>query len=423
MAKTRTTTETSTIAVVMSGGGARGAYEAGVLEYLLDEFPRQLGRQVHFDIVTGTSVGAIHACYLAATQGEAGTGTRLADIWRAFTLDSVFPLRATDLVRVPWRLSGLARLRASVGEGDESAPQRLPGLFDTRWLDAIVFTQVPWEQIRRNIDGGRLRALAIAATEIATGRSVVFVENGSGDAPLDWGRDPFVIARPVHIGPQHALASAAIPLLFAAIRIGHTYYCDGGLRLNTPLAPALRLGADRILVIGLRHPATAEEEDRIARRREASFVSPTYLAGKALNALMLDRIETDVDRMRLFNEVLKTGVQAYGEEFLGRINEPIVRLRKRPYRVVRDVFLRPSQDLGVIASEAMRSGVRSHGMRSWLSQNLARYAARGAVGEADLLSYLFFDGVYTEPLIELGRKDAAAAGNELAQLFEETRAE
>jgi len=185
----------------------------------------------------------------------------------------------------------------------------------------------------------------------------------------------------------------------------------------------LRLGADRILVIGLRHPATAEEEDRIARRREASFVSPTYLAGKALNALMLDRIETDVDRMRLFNEVLKTGVQAYGEEFLDRINEPIVRLRKRPYRVVRDVFLRPSQDLGVIASEAMRSGVRSHGMRSWLSQNIARYAARGAVGEADLLSYLFFDGVYTEPLIELGRKDAAAAGNELAQLFEGTRAE
>src|SRR5215467_11276645 len=108
MAKTRTTTETSTIAVVMSGGGARGAYEAGVLEYLLDEFPRQLGRQVHFDIVTGTSVGAIHACYLPTTQGEAGTGTRLADIWRAFTLDSVFPLRATDLVRVPWRLSGLA---------------------------------------------------------------------------------------------------------------------------------------------------------------------------------------------------------------------------------------------------------------------------------------------------------------------------
>ena len=416
MANRNVSSETPKIAVVMSGGGARGAYEAGVLEYLLDEFPARLGRPVRFDIITGTSVGAIHACYLAAAQGDAGTGTRLADIWRSFTLDTVFPVRPSDLVRVPWRLSGLGGVGAVLPGGDDAAPERLPGLFDTRWLDAIVLEQVPWPRIRRNIDAGHLHALAISATEIATGRSVVFVE--SGDAPIDWGRDPFVIARPAHIGPQHALASASIPLFFAAIRIGRTYYCDGGLRLNTPLAPALRLGADRILVIGLRHPATPAEEDRIARRREANFLSPTYLAGKALNALLLDRIETDVDRMRLFNAVLETGVEAYGPEFLERINEPIVKLRNRPYRIVRDVFLRPSEDLGVIASEAMRRGVRSHGVRSWLSQNIARYAARGAIGEADLLSYLFFDKAYTEPLIELGRQDAKRAEKELVRLFE-----
>jgi NTE family protein len=410
-------TDTPTLAVVMSGGGARGAYEAGVLEYLLDELPERLGRPMRFDIVTGTSVGAIHACYVAATQGEAGAGARLAEIWRSFTLDTVFPVRPTDLVRVPWRLSGLASVGTLLPGSDESAPERLPGLFDTRWLDSIVLERVPWMRIRRNIEAGELRALAIAATEIATGRSVVFVENGDGDAPIDWGRDPFVIARPARIGPQHALASAAIPLIFAAIRIGRTYFCDGGLRLNTPLAPALRLGADRVLVIGLRHPATAEEEDRIARRRVANFISPTYLAGKALNALLLDRVETDVDRMRLFNEVLKTGVDTYGDEFLGRINEPIIRLRNRPYRIVRDVFLRPSEDLGVIASEAMRTEVHSHGVRSWLSQNVARYAARGAVGEADLLSYLFFDRAYTERLIELGRKDAERAEKKLIELF------
>jgi NTE family protein len=410
-------TETPTIAVVMSGGGARGAYEAGVLEYLLDELPERLGRPVRFDIVTGTSVGAIHACYVAATQGTPLAGARLAEIWRSFTLDTVFPVRPADLVRVPWRLSGLGSVATLLPGSDDSAPERLPGLFDTRWLDSIVLDRVPWTRIRRNIDAGELRALAIAATEIATGRSVVFVENGDGDAPIDWGRDPFVVARPAHIGPQHALASAAIPLLFAAIRIGRTYFCDGGLRLNTPLAPALRLGADRVLVIGLRHPATAEEEDRIARRRIANYISPTYLAGKALNALLLDRVETDVDRMRLFNEVLRTGVETYGDEFLERINEPIIRLRNRPYRIVRDVFLRPSEDLGVIAADAMRTEVHSHGMRSWLSQNVARYAARGAVGEADLLSYLFFDRAYTERLIALGRQDAERAEKKLIELF------
>ena len=416
MADPRTRPGSSSIAVVMSGGGARGAYEAGVLEYLLDDLPTRLGRPVRFDIVTGTSVGAIHACYVAATQSDPGAGRRLADIWRSFTLDTVFPVRAADLVRVPWRLSGLGGV-GNLLPSDDGAPERLPGLFDTRWLDALVLDRVPWARIRRNIDAGHLRALAIAATEIATGRSVVFVENGDGDTPIEW-RDPFVIARPAHIGPQHALASAAIPMLFAAIRIGRTYYCDGGLRLNTPLAPALRLGADRVLVIGLRHPATAEEEDRIARRREASFLSPTYLAGKALNALLLDRIETDVDRMRLFNAVLETGVAAYGDDFLERINRPIARMRHRPYRLVRDVFLRPSEDLGMLAGEAMRTAVRSRGLRSWLSQNIARYAARGALGEADLLSYLFFDRAYTERLIALGRKDAQRAEAELVALFD-----
>lgn len=412
-----THTSSPTVAVVMSGGGARGAYEAGVLSYLLDELPERLGRPVRFDIVTGTSVGAIHACYVAATQATPGTGARLAEIWRSFTLDTVFPVGALDLVRVPWRLSGLARVKTFL-PGDDRAPERLPGLFDTRWLDALVLEQVPWEQIHRNIDRGDLRALAIAATEVATGRSVVFVENGDGRS-LDWGRDPFIIARPARIGPQHALASAAIPLLFAAIRVGRTYYCDGGLRLNTPLAPALRLGADRVLVIGLRHPYTPEEEDRIARRREANFLSPTYLAGKALNALLLDRIETDVDRMRLFNTVLETGVATYGPGFLERINEPIAALRSRHYRIVRDVFLRPSEDLGVLASQTLRASLRRRGVRSWLSQNIARYAARGALGEADLLSYLFFDRAYTEPLIELGRADARRAEKELVRLFEE----
>ncbi|MGH7788085.1 MAG: patatin-like phospholipase family protein [Candidatus Binatia bacterium] len=406
-----------TIAIVMSGGGARGAYEAGVLAYLLDELPKKLGRPVRFDIVTGTSVGAIHACWVAATQGEAGAGAELADVWRSFSLDTVFSMGPTDLVRVPWRLAGLGSVASMLPGGDDRAPERLPGLFDTEWLEQLVFDRVPWSRIHRNIDAGRLQALAIAATEIATGRSVVFVESG-GEVP-DWSNDPFVIARAARIAPQHALASAAIPLLFAAIRIGRTYYCDGGLRLNTPLAPALRLGADRVLVIGLRHPSTPEEEDRIARRREANFSSTTYLAGKALNALLLDRIETDVDRMRLFNEILTTGREAYGEEFLTRINKPIVALRNRPYRVVRDVFLRPSEDLGVLAAESLRQSPRARSVRSWFSQHLARYAARGAIGEADLLSYMFFDHVYTERLLALGRADAQKASRELVALFED----
>ena len=404
------------IAVVMSGGGARGAYEAGVLSFLYGELSERLGRPVQFDIVTGTSVGAIHACYVAATQQDADMGERLVEIWRSLSLDTVFSVGATDLVRVPWRLLGLGSVPKLLPGPAESAPERLPGIFDTEWLESLVLKKVPWPQIRRNIEEGRLQALAIAATEIATGRSVVFIENAEGEVKT-WARDPFIVARPVHIGLPHALASASIPLLFAAIRIGRTYYCDGGLRLNTPLAPALRLGADRVLVIGLRHSYTPEEEDRIARRREANFTSPTYLAGKALNALLLDRIETDVDRLRLFNAILESGVKAYGEEFVERVNEPIVEARGRPYRVVRDLFLRPSEDLGAMASECLRQGTPRRSVRSWLSRNVARYAARGALGEADLLSYIFFDHCYTERLVELGRHDAAQMADELLEFL------
>lgn len=404
------------IAVVLSGGGARGAYEAGVLSYLFQDLSERLGRPVHFDIVTGTSVGAIHACYIAAVQEQPEAGRRLTDIWRSLSLDRVFAVGAVDLVRVPWQLLGLGALRPALPPTASGIPERLPGLFDTGWLESIVLDSIPWAALRRNIDEGHVRALAIAATEIATGRSVVFVDRHGGVAPR-WAQDPFVIAREMQIGPPHALASAAIPLIFPALRIDRTYYCDGGLRLNTPLSPALRLGAQRVLVIGLRHLRTPEEEDRAARRHEAGYMQPVFLAGKALNALLLDRIEYDVDRLRLFNAILAAGARAYGDDFLVRINEPIIERRGTPYRIVQDCFLRPSQDLGAIAADCLRHQTRSRGLRDWLSRNVVRYAGRGALGEADLLSYLFFDRCYADHLIELGRHDAAAAADELVEFF------
>lgn len=404
------------IALVLSGGGARGAYEAGVLSYLFDELPARLGRPVHFDIVTGTSVGAVHACYLAAAQGRAGFGERLAGIWRSLSIGQVFGVSASDLFRVPWKLLGLGRVGDLLPAEPGRTPARLAGLFDTGWLDEIVAGAVDWNLLRANLDGGTLSALAVAVTEIATGRSVVFADTGGRPMP-PWARDPFVVGRGTQIRAEHALASAAIPLLFPAVRIDRAYYVDGGLRLNTPLSPALRLGADRVLVIGLRHPRSPEEEDRLARRREASVGNPTYLVGKALNALILDRVEYDVDRLRLFNAILESGVAAYGADFLRRVNEPIVALRNTPYRIVRDLFLRPSKDLGVLAADCLRHQPRSRGLRDWISRNVPRYAARGALGEADLLSYLFFDRSYAERLLELGRRDAAAMEAELLEFL------
>lgn len=400
------------LALVLSGGGARGAYEAGVLSYIFDEVARRLERPVHFDIVSGTSVGAIHACWVAAAQDEPGSSTKLLDVWRSLALDHVFDVGAGDLLRVPLQLLGRGVPRAIL-PASNGVPERLPGLFQTEWLEKIVLEHIPWRSLRENIDSGRLDALALAATEIATGRSAVFVDSVKRDLP-PWARDPYVVARPTRITPGHALASAAIPLVFPALRIGRTFYCDGGLRLNTPLSPALRLGADRVLVIGLRYPRPAEEEDRLANKREMNYSSPAYLVGKALNALLLDRIEYDVDRMHLFNEILLAGERIYGPDFLDKINGAVVAHRNAPFRIVRDFMLRPSQDLGALAADCLQHQKRSRGLRDWLSHQVVRYAGHGTMGEADLLSYLFFDRCYAEHLIELGRADARAAEEQLA---------
>ncbi len=402
------------LGLVLSGGGARGAYEAGILSYLFLDLPARLGRAVHFDIVSGTSVGGIHACYVAAWQQEPQAFARLLDIWRSLSLDRVFRVGPADLIRVPWQLLGFSVTRPLL-PATRDLPQRLPGLFDTSWLESIVLENIAWKSIHRNIDGGNVQALALAATEIVTGRSVVFADTHSGSIP-QWPHDPFVVARPTRLGPPHALASAAIPLLFPAVRIEHAYYCDGGLRLNTPLAPALRLGAEKVLVIGLRHPRTPDEQDRLARRREANFSRPAYLVGKALNALLLDRIEYDIERLRLFNRILETGCRVYGSEFMDRINEPIISERGAPYRIVRDFTLRPSTDLGELAAECLKER-RARGLRDWVSRNVVRYVERGTLGEADLLSYLFFDRSYTERLVTIGRRDAEQASDALVQFL------
>src|SRR5439155_1498116 len=149
------------------------------------------------------------------------------------------------------------------------------------------------------------------------------------------------------------------------------------LRLNTPLAPALRLGADRLLIVGLRHMPTPAEEAALAAHREANYSSLAYLAGKVLNALLLDHVDYDVDRLRLVNAILDTGARAYGPEFLRRINQVIEEMRGTPYRVVRDVYVLPSRDLAVMAAECLEAHRGGPGLRAWVSDAALRDPVRG----------------------------------------------
>src|SRR6185436_18256550 len=172
--------------------------------------------------------------YAAATAGTPDAGARLVEIWRSLSVGGVYDWRLPNVFSQPLRLIGLGGTPAAA----EGEIERLSGLLDTRPLERLVYQSIPWTELRRRLDAREIEAVAVAATEIASGKSVVWVDRPH--APLvGWAHDPFVIAREMRLSPIHALASAAIPFLFPALRVDGRYYCDGGLRLNTPLSPAI----------------------------------------------------------------------------------------------------------------------------------------------------------------------------------------
>jgi NTE family protein len=401
-------------AIVLSGGGARGAYEAGVLRYILDELPRRTGVRPHFDIICGTSVGAIHACFLAATADETDSrGDRLAAIWQNLKVHEVFHFTARDFLRLPKRILGVKRVAQLLREGQR--PDRLYGLLNTEPLERLVLQSIPWGGIRRNVRSGMIDTVCIAATQVASGRAVVFCDSHRPELP-PWASVANVRMQRIRLSPLHALASAAIPLLFPSVRVGARYYTDGGLRLNTPLAPAVRLGADRVLVIGLTHPIGTSVSESIAQERTAEFGNPMYLFGKVLNALLLSPIETDIARLHFVNSIIHAGQKVYGPDFLDRINEERVPTGAAPLQVIGDLVIRPSEDLGFLAADVVREDPKvDFGMFLELLRKAT--GAGTTTREGDLLSYLLFDESYARRLIEIGYKDAEAREADLAAYF------
>ncbi|MBP6629839.1 MAG: patatin-like phospholipase family protein [Kofleriaceae bacterium] len=397
------------IGFVLSGGGSRGAYEAGIIHYLRTDLARRLGRHVNLDIITGTSVGAINAAFLASSADDPrGQAERLVTAWRSLRVEEMISLRAKDMLRMGRMMVG------SDPPPPEPGAFRYGGMLDTAGLERFVIKSIPWRGIERNLRSGALHAISVSSTHVGTGHTVVFISSRD-PVPTSWSKDPFVRHRSTYIGPRHVLASAAIPLLFPAVKIGDEFYTDGGLRQNTPMSPAIRLGADRLLLISLRH--VADEGAAIQRERVEAFPKPLFMIGKALNALMLDHTEYDLDRMQRLNHILQAGEAAFGAKFAEVMSAELIKLRGAPIRSIQAVHVRPSVDIGAIAADFVARGRVS--VSGLVARKLLDRLADGAARhENDFLSYLLFDGGYANELIELGRADAARREDQLAALFE-----
>lgn len=369
------------LAIVLTGGGARSAYQVGLLRCLARAIP-----ELRFPIITGVSAGAINATFLAAHPGTAVEAvTELSELWSRLTIEDIFrvdvPFLARNLIRWGTRL---------VSGGGPNAPE-VRGLVDTQPLRKLIqrsVTTVDGEMIgiERNLERGALRALALTGLNYSTGQTITWTQ---GARLATWERPQRRSVRS-RISVEHVMASSALPIFFPAVRLGDAWYGDGGVRLSTPLAPALHLGATRILAVSPRYQPTLAEAER---RKSSGYPPPAQILTHLLNSIFLDMLDQDSAHMERLNHVLPY----VPEEARGEL------------KPVELLVLRPSQDLGALAAEFEP---RLPAAFRYLTRSLGTREAE----DSGLVSYLAFQPDYLRRLMEIGEQDAEARLPEIRRL-------
>jgi NTE family protein len=365
---------TSGLALTLTGGGARGAYQAGVLQRLGEA----LG-DLEFGVITGVSAGAINGAFIANHRGSFGQAAReLSGLWNKLSTEEVLRGTPLELAR------NVTRWGVQLLSGGLETLPRVRGLLDTEPLRTLL-TRVLCDAegelsgVRHNLAAGRLGAFAVTTTSYATGQAITFAQHPPGHPQVSWER-PYRSGQSAVIGVDHVMASAAIPLLFPAVKIGTSWHGDGSVRQAAPLSPALRLGARRLLVIStVREPSEHPRESAT----DDPYPSLARIVGVTLNSLLYGHTEYDAEQLRRITGLVRASPEGRSSGF-----EPV------------ELFvMRPSADLGHVAAEYEHKLPRA-----------LRYLTRGLgtrdANSTDLLSTLLFDAAYTERLVECGRRDA-----------------
>jgi len=371
------------LGLVLTGGGARAAYQVGALRALAELFGNG---PLPFPVVCGVSAGAINGSSLAAEADDFPRAAKhLTDTWLSLTPEHVYRTDALSLVSIG---SGWFR---GLTAGGTQPPRRYNHLLDTSPLRELLGREIPFEAIRENVARGLVRGVAISATNYETGTSVTFFDGAPEMKP--WARSRRMGVKTA-ITLDQVMASAAIPIFFPPVQVGGSWFGDGGVRLTAPMSPALHLGADRVLVIGIRHPRTAEETVVINEAAQRDDLPLSQILGVLMNAVFLDSLEPDIERVERVTEMLDT-IQRPADSHL------------RPVHIL---LLQPSQDLAALASDQVMRFPRT-----------LRFLLKGLgvsqKGGSDLLSYLAFEQQYIERLVTLGYEDTRARFDEIREFL------
>ncbi|MBY0518204.1 MAG: patatin-like phospholipase family protein [Bacteriovoracaceae bacterium] len=376
------------LGIALTGGGARAAYQVGALRALYEIMQEDKDL---FHVITGNSAGAINAVYLAAHahSWDVATG-QLWDLWKDIHPQNVFDLGALTIGKL-----GGKWLSGTVLGGLKSKGNMANHLLDTSPLRQLIEKEIDFKSLNAAIKSGKPQAFAVSTTNLYSGSSVVFHNNQN---PIEeWARsDRF--STEAEITSDHIMASSAIPLFFPPVQIGDSWFADGCVRQTTPLSPAIHLGADKIIAIGIRAPHTQEamREKAFAKNRNPAI---GQIAGVLMNAVFLDALESDVERLSRINHTIYNIDKQKREELYKNL---------RPVPIL---MLRPSQDLGMMTAQLSKE-----------LPTILRYLLKG-IGVSgdeglDLLSYLAFDKSYSRPLMALGHSDTLARSEEIKKFIE-----
>jgi len=369
--------------LILSGGGARAAYQVGVLKAIHKILPK--GHYNPFDVISGTSAGAINGVALASYAENYRIGIRhLERIWMHFSCDQIY---RTDFWGVSGSLSRLVRSLV-IGRRYKNDPV---SLLDNLPLRNLLREVIKFDNIQSAIDNGALHAIAVNCSGLESGESVRFFQ---GHYSINnWQRQRRVGLRS-RITLDHLMASSAIPMIFPAVKIHREFFADGAVRQLAPLSPVLHLGAEKIMVIGV----SGYAHERKERQPSKSYPSPAKVMGHMLNAAFLDSMETDVERLRRINRTVS------------KIPEAVRKKEGMELKHIELLEINPSQSIDDIA------GQHAHEIPRALKLALGG-SGNASHNGSGVLSYLLFSHGFCKALIDLGYNDAMRRSDEIKAFF------